>query len=676
MHLTGLLRLTAIIAAALSLLSTAPILAAQKSSYQLIQDEFAKGNMSVEDRLMLEVRSIKDPASLPPALQSSSLETNKCATEILLEVRNSLSSFSADNQTLFREIMARPTRSFSYNSPGGNFKIWYNTTGTHAVPTADTAPANGIPDYVEWIGNYSDSSYRAEITNLGHLAPPSDGAAGGDARYDIYTEEMGYYGYTQPEVGGPNPWNDASSYISVHRNFIGFPANDDPEGDQKGAAKVTVAHEYYHAVQFAYDVSENVWFMEAASTWMEDQVYDPVNDNYNYCSEWFTGPDLSLHSTTGLHLYAAFIWPVYLVQTNGAAIMPQIWNELINTSPYPAFTTALATYGKTLNPQFAKFTSWNFVTGSRADLSHFEEGSHYPLISLTRTHNAYPVSGQGPLAGKAPDAMGTNYVQFNIPGDAQSITVDFNGDNTTPWVVSMMAWKSSPSDVYAESTMTLNGSGDGSYTLYSANSWNSLVMVITNVSQSLSDRTYAYGASYTNAPNVAVGVTAVADDSVYSNTTTDVSFTVQNTGVLTETYNLTAGNTAGWSVTPSAASIMLNPTQSAPVTVQVVCPAGTLNGVFDDVWLKAEATSLVGISDTDTSLVEVFIMHGDADNNGILNISDAVFDVTYIFSAGSTPIPVIDAGDADCSTIVNISDAVFLINYIFASGPPPPCNPF
>ena len=95
---------------------------------------------------------------------------------------------------------------------------------------------------------------------------------------------------------------------------------------------------------------------------------------------------------------------------------------------------------------------------------------------------------------------------FNIPGDANSITVTFNGDNTTPWIVTMLAWKSSPSDVYAESTMVLNGSGDGSFTLYSANSWNSLVMVITNVSQTLNDKGYSYGASYTNAPSIAVSV--------------------------------------------------------------------------------------------------------------------------------------------------------------------------
>ena len=90
--------------------------------------------------------------------------------------------------------------------------------------------------------------------------------------------------------------------------------------------------------------------------------------------------------------------------------MPQIWNELITTVPYTAFTTVLATYGKTLNPEFAKFTAWNFITSTRDDGLHFEEANRYPLISLVRTHNSYPVAGQLPIASKYPDAMGSNYV--------------------------------------------------------------------------------------------------------------------------------------------------------------------------------------------------------------------------------------------------------------------------
>jgi hypothetical protein len=61
---------------------------------------------------------------------------------------------------------------------------------------------------------------------------------------------------------------------------------------------------------------------------------------------------------------------------------------------------------------------------------------------------------------------------------------------------------------------------------------------------------------------------------------------------------------------------------------------------------------------------------GDADGNGIVNISDAVYLISYIFGGGSAPDPYL-SGDADCNQIVNISDAVYLIAYIFGGGPAP-----
>ncbi len=62
---------------------------------------------------------------------------------------------------------------------------------------------------------------------------------------------------------------------------------------------------------------------------------------------------------------------------------------------------------------------------------------------------------------------------------------------------------------------------------------------------------------------------------------------------------------------------------------------------------------------------------GDVNGNGVVNISDAVYIITYIFFAGSAPIPVLLSGDVDCSKRVNISDAVWLIAWIFSGGPEP-----
>jgi hypothetical protein len=666
-------RILLIFCCLLSLSATAS--PATKSSYQLIQSAYDAGRLSTEEKLILEVQSVKNQSLLPVEYRSTIIETGKCATEILLEATRSYSGLSLGSQQELRQLLTRPTNTYSFDSPGGKFKIHYSTTGANAVPTAD-ANANGVPDYVEWLASYADSSYQAEVINLAQLEPPSDGTLGGDGRYDIYTEEMGYYGYTQYEGPGPNPWNDGYSYISVHRNFIGFPPNDDPDGLQKGAAKVTIAHEYYHAVQFAYNYAEESWLMESSSTWMEDFVYDPVNDNYNYLSDWFGYPDYALNSTAGLHAYASFVWPKYLTQNFTANFMPQLWNNCKFNNAYPALTATLTALGTNLSTQFAQFCVWNFITGSRADDQHYRDATRYPLITTVRTHTTYPVSGQGPVSGKFPDALGANYVIFNLPGGAGQFTITFNGDNSTPWVVTILGWKAGTNDQYIQYPMTLDGSGDGSFTMTNPTDFTSAVMVVSNVSQTLNDRSYTYGASFVAGPQIAVLVNAMADDSVYSNTITHIRFQVNNTGAVPDIFYITFGDRLGWSLFPTASQVSLAAGASQQVSLTATCPPLTAGGIKDTVFLTATSSSLGSVSSVDSATALVFLKHGDADNSGSLDISDPVYIIGYIFSSGAAPAPALAAGDFNCDGFVDVSDCVGLIEYIFSSGPPPPCNPF
>ena len=61
---------------------------------------------------------------------------------------------------------------------------------------------------------------------------------------------------------------------------------------------------------------------------------------------------------------------------------------------------------------------------------------------------------------------------------------------------------------------------------------------------------------------------------------------------------------------------------------------------------------------------------GDANGDGSVNVSDAVYVIGYVFSGGSEPIPLI-SGDANCDLTVNVSDAVYIINYVFTGGNAP-----
>jgi hypothetical protein len=69
--------------------------------------------------------------------------------------------------------------------------------------------------------------------------------------------------------------------------------------------------------------------------------------------------------------------------------------------------------------------------------------------------------------------------------------------------------------------------------------------------------------------------------------------------------------------------------------------------------------------------IKTFI-YGDANGDGEVTVSDAVYLINYLYKGGPAPDPM-DAGDADCDGDVDISDVIYIINYLFKGGPPPGC---
>jgi hypothetical protein len=67
------------------------------------------------------------------------------------------------------------------------------------------------------------------------------------------------------------------------------------------------------------------------------------------------------------------------------------------------------------------------------------------------------------------------------------------------------------------------------------------------------------------------------------------------------------------------------------------------------------------------------VICGDANGDGIVDISDAVYLISYIFAGGPAPNPLC-SGDANGDGSVDISDCVYLIAYIFSGGPAPVPN--
>jgi hypothetical protein len=66
------------------------------------------------------------------------------------------------------------------------------------------------------------------------------------------------------------------------------------------------------------------------------------------------------------------------------------------------------------------------------------------------------------------------------------------------------------------------------------------------------------------------------------------------------------------------------------------------------------------------------VKHGDANANGLVDLSDVIYLLNYLFRNGPLPCPM-EAGDANCNGLVDLSDAIFLLNYLFKGGAAPSC---
>jgi hypothetical protein len=65
------------------------------------------------------------------------------------------------------------------------------------------------------------------------------------------------------------------------------------------------------------------------------------------------------------------------------------------------------------------------------------------------------------------------------------------------------------------------------------------------------------------------------------------------------------------------------------------------------------------------------VICGDVNNDGIVNIGDVVYMVSYLYKGGPAPIPMPCVGDVNNDDIVNVGDVVYLVAYLYKGGPPP-----
>lgn len=211
--------------------------------------------------------------------------------------------------------------------------VHWTRRGADAPPSKD-ANDNQVPDWVETTVTEMQTVWQYEVGTLGYRPPLTDERASIDAdgvNFDVYLSDIGsqgYYGYCTLDDSRTKtnyPYGDYASYCVLDNDFARseFPAHSPRENLQ-----VTAAHEFFHAIQFAYDAGEDVWFMEGSAAWIEDEVYDSVNDNRQYLrSSQFHKPTVPLDASRGLGVYGTWGFLRYLSERFDPELIKMAWQR-------------------------------------------------------------------------------------------------------------------------------------------------------------------------------------------------------------------------------------------------------------------------------------------------------------------------------------------------------------
>ncbi|GJQ62787.1 MAG: hypothetical protein SCALA702_18400 [Melioribacteraceae bacterium] len=298
----------------------------------------------------------------------------KCGFGILASVAENFQSFTKEQQETITSLITRPQLDTSIVTPKGYFRIHFDTSNN----------LNNQPGYdVDSLAAVLDFVYDYETEVLGYPAAPGDNGEGGDELYDFYIQNQspGYYGYTQPESMIANSrWR---CYSVIDNDFKGY-ASAGLDG-----AKVTVAHEYHHAIQIGRYINKYTtegYYYEISSVAMEEFVYDDINDYYNFMGSYFKNSHRMLSSNSG---YNTGHWNMFLEQRFGQQILVRIWELMAEgNESLVAMSKAVMENGSNLKTEFSTFGVWNYFTGEHADPElYFEEGEHYPSITPWTTLN-------------------------------------------------------------------------------------------------------------------------------------------------------------------------------------------------------------------------------------------------------------------------------------------------
>ncbi len=211
------------------------------------------------------------------------------------DVPNAQTAIAPDGFQLYNDY-ASPERTYSSQ----RVVVHYVVLGIDAPPLNDD-DADGVPDYVERVGEAADRALGYYARRGFHALRADEG--GPDARPDLYVSR-----FSPGMLGVAFPTAEAAggAFAVVSNNL------DPSAGRSFASVYATVAHELFHLVQFSYFAPDEeptipTWILEGTAAAMETRSDPELDDLVSTIQlrRWFSATQ---HSITEQSYGAQLLW--------------------------------------------------------------------------------------------------------------------------------------------------------------------------------------------------------------------------------------------------------------------------------------------------------------------------------------------------------------------------------
>ena len=397
-----------------------------------IEDAFAAGSLTMEQRLLLEFDAIYRPAQVPAAYAGGPEPSTDHGYLFWLlgEVWPTLSS---DAQSALRPFTLPPTDPASFFYPAV-------ASGSRSQLGEVDWEVEALPNDVQlqWPKNPArpDLADRAAaIASAATEVPPKFKALLGFRMTPVVIFLLPASEFSAAEESGDADPTPTGCSVRIRDNLAAAPPLDKDYAAALRETMATTAHELFHCFQFTVlgglsNDKDVRWLMESTATWSEDYAYPDFQTEQTSAWRYLYRTRWDLLSNKAEHHYGAYMWHLFLAQYVSPA---EVDYALLSSRPPSSSPRKMLAGRADFANELAEFAVWNW---NREPFTYYRDPP--PAIFPTRADDASRTAEIIESAGErridvklGKGAVG--YYQIELTNrDLAKLTFDLSGLDAAP----------------------------------------------------------------------------------------------------------------------------------------------------------------------------------------------------------------------------------------------------